>query len=262
VELITQFNNGLCLITPLMHADVISCRPNGFFYPAVAKRMERDRESIGNCMKKIEMYCNHENLKQIAARSSLPNEPYWDNGWIPTGDAKALYGMVAAFKPSRIIEIGSGHSTMFMRRAINDFGLESKITSVDPHPRAAIDEICDSIIRKNLNEVDLSLFESLKPDDILFLDGSHLTFNGTDTVRFFLEILPIVSPGVLMHLHDICLPREYIKIFDNRGYSEQYMLATTLMFSDNLEILLPVYCLSALDLFPEGVSFWFQKRLV
>ena len=100
----------------------------------------------------------------------------------------------------------------------------------------------------------------LEPGDILFHDGSHITLNGTDTVRLFLEILPRLKPGVLVHVHDIMLPREYPDSFFGRGYSEQYMLAATLLFGPDFEVLAPIsYISGTMGLDPGGVSFWMRK---
>jgi hypothetical protein len=86
--------------------------------------------------------------------------------------------------------------------------------------------------------------------------------NGTDTVRLFLEILPRLRPGVVIHVHEIALPWEYPTAFDGRGYSEQYMLAAALLFSNAWEILAPVnYLCAAGRLRRGGMSFWMRRRL-
>lgn len=261
MEIVIEQNKIPILITPLMHREVIKCRSDDFIYPAVLARIERDRPAIDAFRELIGPFCNHKNLERIGLQPTKPGVPFWGNGWFDAGDARAAYGIVAAHKPKRIIEIGSGNSTMFMRQAIRDFGLATKITSIDPAPRAEIDSLCDVVIRRSVLDVDLELFNPLEPGDILFHDGSHITFNGSDTVRLFLEILPRLAPGVIVHIHDICLPKEYCKSFDRRGYSEQYMLAAALLFSDELEVLLPISLLSEQGTFPAGLSFWFRKRV-
>lgn len=260
MERILLNNKTPYLITPLMYRGVVKERPSTFLYEEVQKRIEADRGSIEAFLNEVRPFCYHPKFEEIPLIATVPGELHRENGWFTRGDARSAYGIVAALRPKRIIEIGSGNSTMFMRRAINDFSLETKIISVDPAPREEVDAICDTVIRKSVLDVDLELFRQLEPGDILFHDGSHLTFNGTDTVRLFLEIWPIVAPGVLFHVHDICLPLEYTSSFDNRGYSEQYMLATALLYSRSLEVLLPVAYLSSDNLFDSGLSFWLQKR--
>jgi len=105
------------------------------------------------------------------------------------------------------------------------------------------------------------LFRTLESGDILFHDGSHLVFNGTDTTHLFLEILPIVASGVIVHIHDISLPSEYLESFDFRGYNEQYMLAAFLLGGSDWEVLLPLSYLNAINVIGGGgMSFWMRKR--
>jgi hypothetical protein len=164
-------------------------------------------------------------------RGATADEPYWNNGWLPALDAAALYGFIAATKPARYVEVGSGHSTRFSRRAIRDGGLATTITSIDPHPRAEIDAICDRVIRSRLEDADLSLFNDLAAGDIVFFDGSHRVFTNSDVAVFFLDVLPRLAPGVLVQVHDIYLPFDYPPSLSARYYSEQYMLAVYLMGS-------------------------------
>jgi len=260
MENIITHNNAPLLLVPLMYRDVLKERPSSFVYEAVLKRIEEHRPAIDAFVTEIRPFFCHEKFQSIPLNPTEPGEPFIDNPWFIRGDAQATYGTVAAKRPKRIIEIGSGNSTMFIRRAIRDFSLPTHLTSIDPAPRAEIDRLCDTVIRQSVLEVDLAVFRQLEPGDILFHDGSHLTFNGTDTVRLFLEILPVVPPGVFIHIHDICLPYEYYDSFSGRGYSEQYMLATLLLFSAQFEILLPVWYLTKQKAFEGGGSFWMRKR--
>ena len=65
----------------------------------------------------------------------------------PGLDGAMAYAMVRKFKPRRIIEVGSGHSTRFMAQAIEDAQLETELHWIDPQPRREIDEICSKITR-------------------------------------------------------------------------------------------------------------------
>lgn len=156
-------------------------------------------------------------------------EPAWINGFLPGLDSAALYAMLALNPPETYLEVGSGNSTRFARRAIRDHGLETKITSIDPHPRVEIDSIADRVVRAPLETVDLSLITALKPGDILFLDGSHRTFMNSDVTVAFLEVLPRLQRGVRVQIHDICLPYDYPPGWEDRYYSEQYVLAAYLL---------------------------------
>lgn len=156
-------------------------------------------------------------------------QPRWWNGCQPALDALSLYCFVAMYRPRNFIEIGSGYSTMFVRRSINDHKLNTKITSIDPQPRANIDIICDTVIRKSLNECDLSVFGQLAAGDILFLDGTHRVFPSSDVTIFFMEVLPHLPKGVIVQVHDICLPYDYSPDLAAQYYSEQYLLGMLLL---------------------------------
>ena len=181
-------------------------------------------------------------LQRIAeAPPRSPTAPFWGNTWLTGLDAIALYGLLAVHRPTLYLEVGSGNSTKFARRAIHDRRLPTRIVSVDPEPRAEIDTLCNEVIRQRLEDVDLVLFDRLEAGDMLFIDNSHRVFQGGDVTVFFLEVLPRLKPGVLVHVHDIFLPFDYPLIWKERHYSEQYMLAAYLLGgSRRLELLLPV----------------------
>jgi len=161
------------------------------------------------------------------------------NGYFSGLDAIALYGFLSRFNPSTYFEIGSGFSTRFARQAILDHGLGTTIVSCDPNPRAGISKIADQVIRQPLEKVDPANFRRLKAGDILFFDGSHRCFTNSDVSVLFLEILPLLDPGVLIHIHDILLPYDYPPEWSDRYYSEQYVLASYLIGGADIEIVLP-----------------------
>jgi hypothetical protein len=152
--------------------------------------------------------------------------PYWENGWFPALDAASLYGLISIEKPARYIEIGSGNSTKFARRAISDQGLSTKIVSIDPFPRAEIDALCDEVIRHRCEDVDVAFYENIAAGDILFVDNSHRAFQNSDVTVFFTEILPSLPKGVIVGIHDIFLPEDYPNTWLGRYYNEQYLLAS------------------------------------
>jgi predicted O-methyltransferase YrrM len=155
-------------------------------------------------------------------------QPYWRNGWISPSDGVSLYGLVARYEPRRYVEIGSGNSTCFVRRAIRDFNLRTRIVSIDPEPREAIDAICDQVIRCSSEDVDQEFWESIGEDDMLFVDSSHRCFQNSDVSVFFTNILPVLRPATIYGLHDIFLPFDYPEEWCDRFYNEQYMLLSYL----------------------------------
>lgn len=179
-------------------------------------------------------------LQAIPLRSDAPRQPRWHNDFLPPLDAVSLYGLLATWRPASYVEIGSGESTRFARRAIRDHGLETRLVSIDPQPRAEIDALCDEVVRKPLEDLDPAWFSRLAPGDVVFLDGSHRVFQNSDVVAAFLDILPGLPPGVAFGIHDIYLPWDYPPGWSERFYSEQYLLAAYLLGgSAGVEILLP-----------------------
>lgn len=165
--------------------------------------------------------------------------PYWSNQYLPQGDAIVLCGFLLKYNPAVYMEIGSGNSTKFARRVISHFNLRTKIVSVDPNPRAVIDAICDEVIRAPVQMILKGVFQALRKDNILFIDGSHKCLQNSDVTYVFLDILPNLRPGVLIHFHDICWPEDYPATWTERLYNEQYVLGVLLLFGSEYEILYP-----------------------
>jgi hypothetical protein len=170
-----------------------------------------------------------EDFARIPGGRSVDGRLTWLNDYWGGLDAMALYSFISERRPATYLEVGSGFSTMFARRAIEDHGLDTKIVSIDPHPRAGIDGLTDRSIRTPLESIDLNVFSELTAGDIFVLDGSHCTFMNSDTVVAFLDILPKIPSGVLVCVDDIFLPWDYPPGWTNRWYGEQYLLAALLM---------------------------------
>ncbi len=185
-------------------------------------------------------------LREIPLHQTDDRWPYWLNGWMPPLDAVALYGLLARRQPRLYLEVGSGHSTKFARRAIADHSLPTQIVSVDPHPRAEIDGLCDRLVRRPLQEVDPKLFDELQPGDVLFLDCSHVLLTNSDVTVAFLEVLPRLPAGVLVQVHDVFLPYDYPPRWAHHYWSEQYLLGFALLEgASKLRVLLPNAFVSA-----------------
>ncbi len=168
-------------------------------------------------------------LKTIPIETEHAADPAWINPWFSGLDLAALHMFVATQRPARYLEIGSGTSTKIARHAARTSGHTMHITSVDPAPRAEINPLCDRIVREPVENVSTALFDDLSRGDILFIDNSHRVFTNSDSVVLFLEVLPRLQPGVLVHIHDIFLPYDYPPEWSSRYYSEQYLLAAWLL---------------------------------
>ncbi len=209
--------------------------PHPELYAMFAADREQYRERLRGFLR------FQEQLARIPLRQPRQStEPSWINKWLEGLDTLALYGFVAERKPRLYLEVGSGYSTKLVRRAIRDHGLATKVVSIDPNPRAEIDSICDQVVRRRLEDADLAIFDQLEPGDILFVDSSHRSFMNSDVTVFFLEVLPRLKPGVLVHVHDIHLPYDYMPERAEWYYSEQYLLAASLLAGHaNYGVLLP-----------------------
>jgi hypothetical protein len=175
-----------------------------------------------------------------AEQPEFPQHPYRDNVFLNVADALALYAMIAEHRPPRYVEIGSGNSTRVAACVRRDLGLEMEIISIDPFPRADIDEICNECIREPLQNVVERLKRLVRPGDLLFMDGSHYTVPGNDTTVFFLDIIPALPAGVLVHVHDIYWPVDYPQRHLCQLWSEQYLLGCWLLGGGRrMQILFP-----------------------
>ncbi|MEX1036993.1 MAG: class I SAM-dependent methyltransferase [Sneathiella sp.] len=203
-----------------------------------------------------------------------PPAPRWRQDWFPRLDAAVAYAMVRDRKPARIVEIGSGHSTRFMARAIKDGTLETIFTAIDPAPRARIETLPIEVIHETLHTAGDAPFEKLAAGDFLFIDSSHIAMPGSDVDRLFLEILPSLPSGVYIHIHDIFLPDDYPVSWDWRGYNEQQAAAPLFLGGGYRIIFSSAYVASRMKevlaqsvvgslSIPEGAfetSLWLQKR--
>ena len=215
----------------------------GFGRPAHARLAEllgRNREAYRRTLASFLQFAEHlVKIPQQAAADSP--EPCWVNKWLPALDAAASYCFLGLNQPKHYVEVGSGYSTKFARRAVRDLGLATKITSIDPHPRAEVDALCDAVLRQPLQDLtDTAVFDQLEAGDILFIDCSHVCLTNSDVAVAFLEVVPRLQPGVLVQVHDILLPYDYPPQWGERYYSEQYLLAFSLLEgSTRFEIVLP-----------------------
>ncbi len=221
----------------------IDARPRyGYGKPAHAilqERLERNRDAYASRLSQFVNFGDHlARIPLVATEGSV--SPYWKNGFLSGLDAVALYSLAALGNPRRYFEIGSGHSTRFVRQAIADHGLRTTVTSIDPSPRAAVEPICDRRFNLGVEQTPIELFDELEAGDILFVDSSHRVFTNSDVTTVFIDILPRLAPGVLVQFHDIFWPWDYPPEWSGRYYSEQYLLACYLLAGgERMEVALP-----------------------
>ncbi len=161
-------------------------------------------------------------------------------GWL---DSRTLLVLLQHLRPRRIVEIGSGFSSLLTadvnNRLLNN---SAKFSCIEPYPREFLRKplpgLHELIVQK-VEEVPIDFFLELGPNDILFIDSSHVAKTGSDVNYLVFEILPRLQPGVIIHIHDIFLPAEYPKdwvIDDNRSWNEQYLIRALLMYSTAFKV--------------------------
>ncbi len=190
-------------------------------YPAIMEMFEVRRGAFGDILNDLETV--QDDLLAIGPDS--PPEPRWNQTWFPVLDAAIAYGMVRWYQPRRIVEIGSGHSTRFLARAMRDGGMTSNLTAIDPAPRAVIEGLPIRFIRSTVQDVGEAAFENIRSGDMISMDSSHILMPGTDVDMMLNRVYPALPEGVLLHTHDIFLPDGYPADWTWRGYNEQNGIA-------------------------------------
>lgn len=222
-------------------------------------------------------------LRSIPEEASGPTSFGYRNGAFSYGDADMLYNIIRRYRPARIIEIGSGQSTLMARLAIEANRRDAPSCGcaqicIEPYEMPWLESLGVTVIRDRVEHVDMALFATLGPNDILFIDSSHVIRPYGDVLKEFQEIVPSVAPGVIVHAHDIFTPRDYPERWvrqDRRLWNEQYLLESFLAFNDQFQILSalnwlkhrhPAALASACGFLrdhPEADpgSFWFRRKL-
>lgn len=155
--------------------------------------------------------------------------PRFDQAWFPTLDACVAYTLIRELAPRHIVEIGSGHSTRFLARALADGGIDGRIVAIDPAPRADIAALpAVALERRAVQQADPAVFAALAAGDVLFIDSSHILMPGSDVDLLFNRVLAELPAGVVVHIHDILLPDDYPVTWAWRNYNEQLAVAPML----------------------------------
>ena len=170
---------------------------------------------------------------------------YFNNGSFEAGDAEYWYQVIRKVKPARIVEIGSGNSTLMAVRAISrnredDSGYRCEHVCIEPFKQPWLEKTGVRIVRKLVEEVDRELFSTLGRGDILFIDSSHIIRPQGDVLLEYLELLPSLKPGVIVHIHDVFTPHDYPEEWVTRDvklWNEQYLLEAFLTSNREWKIL-------------------------
>jgi hypothetical protein len=257
---------------------------------SLAARLGEDRELPGldlNVAAQLELLRNLRFADELAVfprRKVREAEFYYDNDAFVAGDAEYFYSMLRHFKPRQLIEIGSGFSTLLARAALarnraQDPACACRHICIEPYEMPWLERIEGlEVRRQRVEEVEVSLFEGLGANDILFIDSSHVIRPRGDVVFEYLEVLPRLKPGVLVHVHDIFTPKDYLArwvIEERRLWNEQYLLEAFLSCNERFEVVAalnylahhhPEELAAAAPVFgaarqhAEPGSFWIRRR--
>lgn len=197
-------------------------------------------------MKLIDQFHFRDELLQLPLTKDRMDKFGYNNGAYESGDAELLYDVIRHFKPKRIVEIGSGQSTL-MAKIATGVNLEEDASQscthicIEPYEQPWLESTGVRVIRQRVECCDKSLFQSLEENDILFIDSSHVIRPQGDVLFEFQEVIPTLKKGVLVHVHDIFTPRDYPAewiVKERRTWNEQYLLETFLAFNPEFHVLL------------------------
>ncbi len=253
-----------------LHAELIALNKNlrfvppGHFYSPIPSIDEVQRDearifgSVPSNIFGIELH-EEEQLKLlnefVAYYKEMPFQPqkheglryYYENPAYSYSDAILLHCMIRFLKPKKIIEVGSGYSSCMTLDTNESFFDGSIVTTfIEPYPDLLMSLIKDTdkskitTIPSRLQDVDLSEFETLQANDILFIDSTHVSKINSDVNRIFFDILPRLSSGVYIHFHDIFFPFEYPKAwaYEGRAWNEAYLLRAFLQYNGEFRVAL------------------------
>jgi hypothetical protein len=277
--------------------SIRTCHPNGHFYSPVVDPAELDAARIWPSAPEILGIdfdaAGHEHLLRDVFPRWMPKYDYPERADEQTSatqfytcnpafswlDARAYFVLLNEWRPQRVIEVGSGHSTLLaadVNQRLFDGGID--ITCIEPYPRDFLREGVPGVRRlldEKVQNVALAEFEALQSGDILFIDSSHVAKTGSDVNFLYFEVLPRLASGVRVHIHDIFLPHDYPRgwvLDQNRSWNEQYVLRALLMHSTAFRVVFG--CNYAYSRFPElvraalahpqgraygGGSFWIER---
>ncbi len=177
-----------------------------------------------------------------------PDELHLDNPWYGPMDVHLLYAMLRHRPPVRVLELGSGFSTLTIERALQRNAHRAEHIVVDPFPSPLLTRLGGAIELRAESAADVpqALFDALGDGDVLFIDTSHVVRPGGEVVRLVLEVLAALRPGVTVHVHDIFRPYAYPRIFYERfnvHWQEQYLLQAFLAYNPHFDVLLANHAL-------------------
>ncbi len=256
--------------------DTQSLPPQIWEQPSELAGIDMNPEGQLHLLQDVFPFYRDEFIQFPSSPTSEPTEFYLNNNSFDGLDALVLYCMVRHFRPGRVIECGSGFSTLVTATAARQNG-NTTITCVEPYPSPRLENAVKdiksiSLVQSKAEDLPISFFQDLREGDILFIDTSHVVRIGGDVTFLFLEVIPRLAPGVVIHVHDVFFPWEYPKdwIYNElRFWNEQYLLQAFLAFNSCFRVLFANYFMEHFhrtllrSIFSNascaGSSFWMQR---
>ncbi len=228
---------------------LFSNKPSAPALPPVSYKLIGDpvtqKEFLSNLIYSDEL----ENLFRLQSSKFLQFDI--NNKSFGSGDAEFLYQFIRYSKPQKVIEIGSGNSTKISSIALvenfNKDGINSELVCIEPYEQPWLEDLVDNVVRLPVQHCDLTLFSSLKKNDLLFIDSSHILNPFGDVHFIYKYILPLLNQGVFIHIHDIFIPNGYLKEWeklDVRFWNEQYVLECILSSTNRYKVIAALNYLS------------------
>ena len=222
-----------------------------FNYQTLGKYLSQDRIlpgldwNIASQLERLNSFTYAHELSEIPTKKGNKLDFYLGNGSFESGDAEYWYQLIRSVKPKRIIEVGSGNSTLMAIKAIQsnrkeDTDYECQHICIEPYEMTWLEDTGVSVVRQCVENIDVAFFKSLEENDILFIDSSHIIRPQGDVLFEYLELLPTLNEGVIVHLHDIFSPKNYPSQWlkeQVRFWNEQYLLEAFLSHNEHWKII-------------------------
>jgi hypothetical protein len=222
-----------------------------FDYRNTKKPLSQDRTLPGinwnatQQLKILDEFSFSEELADIPYDKPESLDFYLNNGTFLSGDAEYWYQLIRTIKPKRIFEVGSGNSTLMAIKAIqknqqHDPDYRCKHVCIEPYEVPWLEETSVAVIRKKVEDIEPVFFYELEENDILFIDSSHIIKPQGDVLFLYLELLPVLKKGVIVHFHDIFSPKNYLKhwlVEEVKFWNEQYLLEAFMSNNSSWKIL-------------------------
>lgn len=157
----------------------------------------------------------NDELEVIPLEKGKNTKFFYHNGSFGPGDAEYLYSIIRLYKPKKIVEVGSGNSTLMVINAVNENKRENvnykcEHICIEPYEKHWLEQMGIKVIRERVEKIDKNIFSQLDINDILFIDSSHMIRPQGDVLFECFEVLPILKPGIFIHIHDIFTPKDYL----------------------------------------------------